>query len=116
MIQILLWLLAGFAYFAVGCWTFGYTGVKSDMRNPWGSPGPFLTGLLWPLGLPTLLVGPMLSNMGMSFATKQIERKIRREKQLQKVRIELEDAEREMGEVLGSHRITRSNEKFYNDE
>ena len=110
MIEVLLWLLAGCVYFAVGCWTFGFTGVKLNMRDPWDSPGPLFISLLWPLGLPILFAGPVLSNMGMAHATSMIEKKIKRAEQLQRVRIELEAAERELEESLDSHRITRSNE------
>lgn len=100
MIEFFLCSICFIAYFAVASLIFGYlTILTNDRHKGWETPIPIFGGVFWPitlifLGLQNIAI-PM-QYIGETIAKKSLE-KIRKQNAVkEKIRIELQEAEREV--------------------
>lgn len=100
--MILLIVLASIlSYLAVAGFVFGYTRALWHIGgNGWDEPGPFFAGMLWPVFVLYASVSHFPNQVGYRVANHQIEKRRIRVEYQQKLRIELEQAERELEEQL----------------
>lgn len=98
----MLYLILGItSYVAMAGFVFGYTRAVWEVgQNGWEEPGPFFAGLLWPLFVTYALISYFPNKIGFKVANMQLERRRLRVAAQEKIRLELEQAEKELEEQL----------------
>jgi hypothetical protein len=99
--ETILYILGCLVYLVITIWTCGYLAalgtVEGEEVSYWKEgPFPFIAGLLWPIVLPFVFgLGSLfktLSDLGIRFRYRQVEKRKAREEDLKRIRIELAEA------------------------
>lgn len=97
--ETIYWILATSVYVLGGGFTFNYVASAiGDANDPFNTPGPLLTSLVWPLAI-IYIMGRPICKLGSSLAQWQIDRQEAQELQSKKMRVELLRAQEELEEI-----------------
>lgn len=95
--SILFLIALSIAYVSAGAWTFGYVrGAVNDQQNGWETPLPLFSAILWPLTLLGAMVILPVQRAGFAFQQHKLEKRKQRIALQEKVRIEIQEAEKEL--------------------
>lgn len=96
-------ILSMFAYAGVGAWIFGFVrAAVNDKENGWETPLPLFSSIFWPISLTIITLRSIMvpaEKMGYAFQRNQLEKKKKRIAQQEKIRIQLQEAEKEIEKI-----------------
>lgn len=84
-------------YLTAAAWTFGYVrGAVNDHENGWETPLPLFSAIFWPITILAAMVIMPVQKAGFAFQQHKLEQQKQRIALQEKVRIELQEAEKEL--------------------
>jgi hypothetical protein len=84
-------------YLAAAAWTFGYVrGALNVAHGGWDNPVPLFASICWPITLLVSMIILPVQRAGFAFQQHKLEKKKQRIAIQEKVRVELQEAEKEL--------------------
>jgi septal ring factor EnvC (AmiA/AmiB activator) len=87
-------ILVALGYIAAAAWTFGYVRGATNDESGFDTPTPLFSALAWPITLLVAMVIVPVQRAGFTFQQHKLEQKKKRIALQEKVRIELQEAEK----------------------